>query len=885
MSRFVIGIDLGTTNSCVFYVDTRAEGLRIQHFKIPQLNAHGHLEHLPTLPSFYLKGEYPLPWDKHRKFVVGQRALSEGERLPTQLVQSAKSWLCHSAADRKNKILPSEAPSENDRISPVEASARYLSHIREGWNHTFAKGDPEAFFEEQEVVLTVPASFDEGARTLTLEAAKEAGFRNVTLLEEPQAAFYAWIGKNPTHIFPEGTQVLVADVGGGTTDFSLIGYEKGSYVRQVVGDHLLLGGDNIDHAIAHHIIGKLNKGDLPLTQWLQLKHESRRAKEAIYSDRESYKLYLQGGGSKVIAGGQSFEIGKTEMDQLVLDGFFPRLSWSEARKLHRKSALSSMGLPYESDPAITKHLAAFYHSHFPKTVKGPDYVLFNGGSFKPEPFRNAVLESLRSWFPESKAEELPSHNLDLAVGYGACYYGLVRRGLGVKIRGGSARAFYLEVDAGSGKHHALTVLPRGEEEGYSYTLPHEFFLRANSALRFQLYSSHVRIHDAVGSFVEIDPLEMHPLPPIQTQLRYGKGDQFQIPVHVEIELTPLGTLALQLRSKDTNHVWKLEFQLKSASGQEDALLGVGEARREEMLDQIQIESLKNIIQEYFSKGETPKPFFEPLESELGSLKTDWPVSILRTLADAVIDAAPLRLKKTKLRHRWWNAIGFFLRPGFGYPLDDFRVKALWKCFLEDRSVLDSDEQIQLWIALRRVCGGLSRGQQQQVAAEVLPMLAEKIKTGRDEYIHSERIRLLASLEWLDRSVKLKLGTALANKIVAEKGTPADFWALGRLGARELLYSPLSCVLPATDVSRWIERLIETRQIERKSLVLLLGQLARKTDYREINIADVLVKAILDQIEDPQLAELLQRVCAVTREEKELQYGEGLPPGLSQDRPG
>lgn len=879
MSRYIIGIDLGTTNSCAFYVDTRADALRIQHFKIPQLNSHGHLEHLPSLPSFYLKGEYPLPWDKKRKFVVGQRALAEGELIPTQLVQSAKSWLCHSAAARKNKILPPEAPSEEMRISPVEASASYLSHLREAWNHTFAKGDPEAFFEEQQIVLTVPASFDEGARTLTIEAAKEAGFRNVTLLEEPQAAFYAWIGKNPSAVFPEGTQILVADVGGGTTDFSLIGYQKGSYMRMAVGSHLLLGGDNIDQAIAHDTQERLNKGEMSLTQWLQLKHECRRAKEAIYSGESSYRIYFQGAGSKVIAGGKSVEITHADMDKLVLEGFFPKLPWEEARRLKRKSALSSMGLPFEADPAITKQLAAFYHSHFPSDPKGPDFVLFNGGSFKPVLFRKAILDSLRTWFPEAKAEELPSHNLDLAVGYGACYYGLTRRGLGVKIRGGSARAFYLEVEDASCHKSAVTVLPRGEEEGYCYTLPQQFQLKANSAVRFQLYSSHVRIHDAVGTFVEIDPLEMHPLPPIQTLLRYGKGDQSQVPVYVEVELTALGTLAVQLRSKETPHIWKLEFQLKSASGQEDALLAVGEARREEMLDTQQIQLLKKSVCEYFERGETQKPFYESFETLLGSKKNEWPVSILRTLADAVIDAAPLRLKKTKLKNRWWNAIGFFLRPGYGYPLDDFRVKSLWKCFLEDRAILDSDELIQFWVALRRVSGGLTRGQQQQIAAELLPTLAEKNKTGRDEYAHSEKMRLLASLEWLDRSVKLKIGTTLVNKIVSGKGTPSDFWALGRFGARELLYAPLSCVMPAADASRWIERLIETRQIDQKPLIALLGQMGRKTLYKEINISDALAKSVVKTISDDGLSNLMQNVCAVTSEEKELQYGEGLPAGL------
>lgn len=880
MARFIIGIDLGTTNSCVFYADTSADRPRIHHFKIPQLNTHDHLEHLPSLASFYLKGDYPLPWDKTRKFTVGQRALSAGEKLPTQLVQSAKSWLCHASASRQNKILPPESPNETDRISPVEASKSYLAHIREAWNHAFAKGDPDAFFEEQEIVLTVPASFDEGARTLTLQAAKEAGFRNITLLEEPQAAFYAWIEKNHTTTFPEGTEILVADVGGGTTDFSLISYQNGTYSRRAVGDHLLLGGDNIDHAIAHALLEKLKNRDLTLAQWLQLKYESRLAKEALYSGSETYRLFFQGGGSKVVAGGQSVEITREEADNLVLKGFFPILKWEEACQLKRKSALSSMGLPYEAEPAITKHLAAFYRTHRQTTqTKGPDYVLFNGGSFKPEPFRAALLDSLKLWFPNTQVKELPSHNLDLAVGLGACYYGLARHGWGVKIRGGSARAFYLELESGVGEKQAMTVLPRGEEEGYRYTSTQIFKLKANTAVRFQLFSSHVRIDDTAGSIIPIDPLEMHALPPIQTQLRFGKGEQSLIPVHLEAELTPLGTLALQLKAIETTHVWKLEFQLKAASGQEDALLAVGDARNEELLDQEQLLELKNTVKEYFAAGNTQKPFYEPLETTLNSEKQEWPVSLLRTLADAVLDAAPLRLKNQKLRHRWWNALGYFLRPGFGYPLDDFRMKALWKCFLEDRTTLDSDEKIQLWIALRRVSGGLTRGQQQQVAADLLPTLADKVKAGREEYALSEKYRLIAALEWLDRAIKIKWGTALVNKIVSGKGQASDFWALGRFGARTLLYAPLSSLLPVADVSRWIERLLESGHVDQGQLGVLLAQIARKTEHREANIPETLAEKIAHKYPESSLQKVVMEVHALSDEETAQHYGDRLPAGL------
>ena len=298
-----------------------------------------------------------------------------------------------------------------------------------------------------------------------------------------------------------------------------------------------------------------------------------------------------------------------------------------------------------------------------------------------------------------------------------------------------------------------------------------------------------------------------------------------------------------------------------------------------MVDQERVQQLQGMIREYFAEGNVQKPFYESIEGSLQLERHQWPVSLLRAFADTILEAAPARQKSSKLRQRWWNALGYFLRPGFGYPMDDFRIKAVWKCVLEDRQVLDADEKIQFWIALRRISGGLSRGQQQQIAAELLPGLGEKVKAGREEYALSEKFRLIASLEWLDRAVKLKWGTALVNKIVSGKGDKADFWSLGRFGARVLLHAPLSAVLPVTDVVRWIERLLESNQVDPSQLEVLLGQLGRKTEHREINLPESVVAKITQKISSESLTRLLTQVCEASEEETTHRYGDRLPPGL------
>lgn len=928
--RYIIGIDLGTTNSSVAYVDTQGENFQIRQFRIPQLSAAGYTEDLATLPSFcYLcaadewpAGSLTLPWKEQHDFFVGRLAQVHGAKVPTRLIQSAKSWLCHGAAERKEKIIPFEATDESIKVTPVEASKRYLNHLKEAWNYQVAKGDHTQEFEQQEIVLTVPASFDEVARRLTAEAAAQAGFNHLTLLEEPQAAFYSWLAQHESSwqsILPLGSYVLVCDVGGGTTDFSLIevaGTEGNRVLKRMsVGDHLLLGGDNMDSALAHCLERELFSDEPGSLEWMQLKAEMRAAKEALLSEnstRENFRVVVQGSGASIVGSTRTATISREEMSKMLAEGFFGHYSWDEALNARKSTGIRTMGLAYESEPSITKHMARFLSRSSDKGDKivSPDFVLFNGGTMKPRLFQEAIVNSLNSWFPEKKVERLSSYNLDLAVARGAAYYGKVKRGVGVKISGGTARGYYLGLDiqtpAGEILHRALTLLPRGAEEGAGFEPDHTFFLRPNIPVSFQLYTSHVRLDDHSGDRIEIDPEQLQPLPPIHTILRFGKmkeqtGHEELIPVHIAVYLNSIGILEVRLKSLNTAHVWNLEFQLRSASGHDDTLKLSKEARRDELFDRSHlVESIKS-IEDTYSSDFTVKParLTEVLERQLGQPRKEWSPGILRGLCEPLLKVADKRKLTQEHEARWWNLAGFFLLPGCGYPLDDFRIKELWKIILTDSKASVSEEvQMQKWICYRRIAAGFNKGQQLQLAHELIPLIINK-KNGKIEVKgkaefsrYAEKIRALASFELIDNAIKFKIGDALTEKICRGEAISVDYWALGRIGARHLLYGSNSNVVSKEVCTRWIEALSAAPIDRSKEFLFLIMQLARKTDCREINLSQSSVDKILahfaDDENDPEFRKALSTFSPLSIEERDRMFGEHLPPGLllsSQDTPG
>jgi hypothetical protein len=609
-SRYVVGIDLGTTNSALAYIDTGAAQLEEAvptQLPVPQLVQPGIAEERALLPSFlYLPGanELPagslrLPWTADRDFAVGEFARNFGSQVPTRLVSSAKSWLCHPGIDRRAPVLPWKAPETVRHVSPLEASSSYLRHLCEAWNHLVARDVAENRLEQQETILTVPASFDAAARELTVEAARAAELEHVTLLEEPQAAFYAWI--NHSHEawrkqVEVGDVVLVCDIGGGTSDFTLIavGEEDGQLVltRVAVGDHILLGGDNMDLALAHAMAGVFGqKGTrLDAGQMLALWHSCRGAKETLFSDlkRETAPVTVLGRGSRVIGGTLKGELSQLELERVLEEGFFPKCPPDSEPQRQRSAGLQELGLPYAADPAVTRHLAFFLQRNAEvlaqraparrgkKKTSQPNAVLFNGGVFKAEPLRQRLLAVLNHWADKAggpAVRVLAGNDLDLAVARGGAYYGLVRRGKGIRIRGGAPRSYYIGVESSlpavPGARpplKALCVVPFGMEEGTESDLPRqEFGLVVGEPAQFRFLGSSVRRNDSVGTVVEEWEGQIEELTPLTTTLEAPGKEGRTVPVHLHSKVTEVGTLELWCWSRDGKERWKLEFNVRDRS--------------------------------------------------------------------------------------------------------------------------------------------------------------------------------------------------------------------------------------------------------------------------------------------------------------------------------
>ncbi len=609
MARYSIGIDLGTTHCAVSYFPLdheRGRGTEQTMLGIPQVTSPGTVEERTLLPSFlYLANaqEFPagslaLPWDPQRSgTVLGEFARTHGSKVPMRLVASAKSWLCHAGVDRMGPILPWQAPADVQRISPLEASAQYLGHVRAAWNQRF----PEAALAEQEVVLTVPASFDATARDLTLKAAQQAGLPQVVLLEEPQAALYAWteaMGENfRKHVRP-GAVILVVDVGGGTSDFSLIAVtDQGGEVqltRVAVGDHILLGGDNMDLALAHTVNQRLVAAGKKLDAWQfnALTFACRQAKEQLFNHPElpSAPIVLPGRGSSLIGGTIKTELLRDELARVLTDGFFPATPVTELPQTARRTGLAQMSLPYAQDAGITRHLAAFLTRQAralastpdaPVSVAGqsfvhPTAILFNGGVFKATALKDRVLNVLNGWLAAEGGQpvrELEGAEYDLAVARGAAYYGWVRQGHGLRIRGGTARAYYVGVESSmpaipgmEPPLKALCVAPFGMEEGTQADVPpQEFGLVVGEPTRFRFFASSVRRDDRVGTLLDevLGNDEFEEIAPIETNLPATEAAAGQlVPVNLQATVTELGTLELRCLEHGGAGNWKLELNVR-----------------------------------------------------------------------------------------------------------------------------------------------------------------------------------------------------------------------------------------------------------------------------------------------------------------------------------
>ncbi|MCF8128662.1 MAG: Hsp70 family protein [Deltaproteobacteria bacterium] len=597
-ATYVVGIDLGTTNSVVAFTEARADGETDSHiriFRIPQLVAAGSLGKSSTLPSFLLlpgphdvaENGLALPWDPQSDTAVGTFARDRGAEIPMRMIASAKSWLCHTGVDRNKPILPWEGPDDRKKLSPVEASAAILRHIREAWNYTFAQNDSHLCLEHQEIFLTVPASFDAVARNLTAQASEMAGLAKTTLLEEPQAAFYAWIDRNRgewRHRVQMGDLIMVADVGGGTTDLSLIKVTESngelSLERVSVGKHLLVGGDNMDLTLAYTVAGNMaSEGrKLDAHQMRGLSHGCRSAKEHLFTheNAQSYPITILGRGSRLIGGVIKTELTRAQAESVLKEGFFPSCDRNARPREGRRAGMREMGLSYASDPAITHHLAQFLNQRETpestlETFVCPTAILFNGGVMKAKGLRQKVLEILSSWTAEAgcpSPREIENSDFDLAVARGAAYYGLARKGKGIRIRSGLAKTYYIGVEASMpavpgvpAPVKALCVAPFGMEEGSEAALKgKEFGLVVGEPVKFDFLGSHTRRHDAIGTIAEDWEGEIVPITTLETHLEGETGTI--VPVTLETRITEVGTLELWCVSREDQNKFKLEFNVR-----------------------------------------------------------------------------------------------------------------------------------------------------------------------------------------------------------------------------------------------------------------------------------------------------------------------------------
>lgn len=875
-----IGIDLGTTNSALAWVDpAEAEDLNfppIHIFEVPQLVAPGKVEPRRTLPSFmFLEDGRP----------VGLYAREQGALVPTRLVHSAKSWLSNPDVDRTAKILPWDSQETGRVLSPVEVSSDFLKKFREAWDQK--QGAPLA---DQDIVLTVPASFDEEARELTVQAAGEAGLSKLTLLEEPAAAFYSWIANNferSRKLLFDGQIVLVCDVGGGTSDFSLIRVsregDRVDFTRTAVGKHLLLGGDNLDLTLAWLVETKLGK-PLSLRQRSGLRRQCTAAKERLLSEPnlKSVEVTVLGAGASLVGGSLKTEILRSEALELTLEGFLPVSERGDPPKEEKRSLFRELGLPYVTDPAITKHLNAFLES----AGQQPDAILFNGGFFIPDLCRERVADVVGHWYGK-RPEILENRDLDLAVATGAAYYSYVRStGSGVLVRGGLPRTYYLAIGQPSeDKIAAVCLVPRGAEEGSTLEIDRDDLqLIANRPVSFRLYSSLTRTEDRPGEVVEFAASDdsLHTHAPLNAVLRFGKTGERMIPVKVGARLTEIGTLETWCESKISDHRWRLQFELRKRAAEPEKATPATVVSEEALTQAVEL--VRNVFSTTAKALITPEELPAKLEQTLALGRGSWPLTAIRQLADVFLESAAGRKKSPAFEARWFNLCGFCLRPGFGFPGDDFRIEQIRRIYA---SGLQYSNQVQCeidwWIFWGRIAGGLNRNQQTDLYQRLAPMLlprGSKKAPRLNSSLAREMWRTSASLELLPIQTKTELGNALVRMVKAGTGRESEMWCISRLGARELFYGPINLVLPPVTVTRWVEALLLL-----PAAAEALASLARRTDDPTRDLSPATRESVRQKLLALPRSEQLLAIFEGEgqRDERALGriFGEELPSGLVQ----
>ncbi|WP_402718786.1 Hsp70 family protein [Janthinobacterium rivuli] len=912
---FLVGIDLGTTNTVVAYAKANDAQAEINLFAIEQLVAPGEVGARPLLPSLryhpaageLAAGDLQLQWPQQDvasvdHAVLGALARQLGAQVPGRLVSSAKSWLSHANVDRQAPILPWGADADVAKVSPVAASASYLAYVRTAWNHRF----PDSPLEEQELVLTIPASFDEGARALTLEAARMAGLPTVRLVEEPQAAFYDFLQRRRATLrddLADTRRILVCDVGGGTTDFSLIDVAfdddgEPQLTRSSVGNHLILGGDNMDLALAHLVETRMAAGSeggmkLSAARLSQLMERCRAAKELLLSSDAPDKatVTLLGAGSRLIGGSRSADVTREEVAAMVVDGFFPKVELTETAKKGR-AGIVEFGLPYAQDAAITRHLASFLQQHQGAL---PDTLLLNGGVFRADALARRLADTLAHW-RGAPLTILHNDNPDVAVARGAVAYALARRGQAPRIGGGSPRSYFLVLGEAGKDKRAVCILPRGSASGEEIRLTERLFaLRLGRPVRFHLATSlfEAGTPPKLGEIVDLDAGEYLRLPPLASVLQAESGDKRDITVQLVTVMTEVGTLEVHcVAAADADQRWLLEFQLRA--GKEEQSDGEAQAvspRIKEAIDKIE-----RIFGGKAQKVETKevRQLRQHLERGLGG-RESWETPLLRQLFDALLLRARGRRRSAEHERVWLNLAGYCLRPGYGDALDPWRIEQLWAMF--DAGVQHhKDNQVcaEWWTLWRRVAGGLSTEQQLRLLDDfAFNLQADAAQRGSRPVTlvngsDDDMLRLGASLERIPGAYKAEVGTWLIKRLqkADKKGEAADtntLWALARVGARQPFHGSAHEVVDSATVAEWLHVLLALDWKKTEPAAFAATHLARMTGDRSRDIDDALRATILARLKavgapplwQAMVSEVTQLDEAVTRRI----LGEALPPGL------
>lgn len=935
--NYLVGIDLGTTHTVVAYAQADHTQQDIQLFHIEQLIAPGQVAARPLLPSVRYhpaigelsEADLAFPnaaltfsnaeLSKTDTAVIGEVARLLGAKSKGRFVTSAKSWLSHPSVDQNAEILPWGSSDEVSKVSPIAASASYLAHIRTVWGHQF----PDAPLEAQDIVLTVPASFDESGRSLTLEAARLAGLYKVRLLEEPQAVCYDWLRRISkqelsTPSLADMHLLLVCDVGGGTSDLTLIKVEPGEQepklTRIGVGDHLMLGGDNIDLALAHLVENRLGDGEkrLSAVDLSQLIEQCRIAKERLLAEDapEQVNVTLLGGGSKLIGGSRSVILTREEVRTLVLDGFFP-LSGLDDLPDKKRSGVVEFGLPYTAEPAISKHIAGFLKLHsvacreafvapaldrLAAVIKGegrvPDALLLNGGVFRSQLITERIVDLIGSW-RSSPPVLLENKHPELSVAFGAVSYALARRDKKLKIGGGSARSYFLLVDTDyAAGQQGICILPKGSEEGEEIILKdRRFVLRLGLPVRFHLVSLSGDGDFKPGDVTDITDL-FHSLPPLAVAF---EGDQpsEEVIVALSVTQTEIGTLKIQCVSVvDSLQRWDVEFQIrrKSVDLQTDSALQTDAALPGNM-HQI-IEQLQSVFGAK-SRQIDPKSVKNlrgDLEKLIGAARTEWTTPLLRALFSTLLEGAKYQRRSENHERVWLSLTGFCLRPGFGYPLDDWRVEQLWKSYPQGiQFIHETQNWTEWWTLWRRIAGGLDAAAQQRIFVDIAkflnpasarqPGVAKQIKNRG----YDDMVRLAAVLERLPVAQKTQLGEWLLKRLEKAGEPNQTWWAVGRIGARMPFHGSSHNVIPADIVCLWLEQMlaVDWKKIPQAGFAATL--IARMSGDRARDVDEVMRLHIIEKLRLSKVPtswiDMVEQVKELDEKEEKQIFGEALPPGL------